>query len=484
MIFKRACLNLFSLFTLICILVVPAVVYAGPWQIQPFVETRIGYSDNIEFDDDDEEESGFIGQINPGVSIVKDQGRLQVNLNYVMQNFYYFDDSQHNADHNLDSVARYAIIPNTFFLNGYADITKVVVDNDRQISVDNLNSTGNTTDETTLGIEPQWVQSLGSYAQADLAYLYAVQKFDDETEEDGVEGDIDDNDRQRFLASLQNADPDSDRLDWALRYRNEKVDFEDGDTFDFVTQLLELGYQVTSRIELVGSYGYEDNDLGTITAVDDDDEDTFWTAGAVYNFGEFSFLEVRRGERFFGKTWFGNLVVGGPKLQVDATYEESTDLAVFDSIDTGLQSPTNALENDIDGSVTEDRDSVSISKDWDVGIAYNVSKSTFLASYVNEDQEFLDSADTEKFEAYEFGWIWQITGASSLFTSVEFQEDNSVDLGVETESEFFDFSVVYTRSLSPKTDFDVDYTYAEGEFDDGEEDFTSNTISVGLVHRF
>lgn len=460
--------------------------HAGQWEINPIVEARMGYSDNIEFEDNDDENSGYIGQLNPGLSIEKNEGRFLVQLDYLMQNFYYFDDSDLSTDHNLDAISRYELIPKTFFINGYASISQVLVDSSEGISVDNINNTGNTTDQRTLGIEPVWDQKLGTYAQANLAYLYAVQEFEDESEEDGVEGDIDNNDRQRFLASLSNQDVQNDQLDWAIRHSDETVDFEDGEKFEFSAQLIELGYAVIPRLQLVGTYGYESNDFGNIVSIDEDEDGIFWDAGFIYGIGEYTALEIRRGERFFGKTWEADLTVGGPKLLVNASYEETTDLEVLDSIRSdGFNQPQNLLQNDVDTNISNDRDSVSISKAWEGTISYNISKSTFALNVTNDDVEFLDSNDTEKFESYAFGWLWNISAKSSLFSTVEWQEDESFEDGIDEKNSLFDFEVSYIRQLSAKTDFDVNYIYSKGKSDlNDDEDFTSNTVSVGLIHSF
>ena len=329
------------------------------------------------------------------------------------------------------------------------------------------------------------VQNIGGYAQANLAYLYAEQSFGDE--EDIDEEEIDDNDRQRFLANIGNRDPESDRLDWKLSYLNEQVDFDEGDEYEFIYQQLELGYDIGSRIQVVGTYGYEDNDLGDIVSIDEDESGTYWDLGFIYGLGEFTALEIRRGERFFGSTWKGVLTVGGPKLTLNANYEEKVDLDVLDSLNTedGFVNDQDILENDVQTDVTNNRDSVSVNKAWEGVIAYRVSKSTFAFNFTNEDIEFLDSNDKEKVESYAFGWLWNFSAVSSLLTRVEYQENDSNDLGIEETTDLVDFGVTYTKQLSAKTDFDIDYTYSEGDSDfDDDEDFTSNTISVGLIHRF
>ncbi len=471
-----------SLFSLFCLN--STVVSYADWEIQPLVEARVGYSDNIDFDDDDEE-SGFVGQVNPGISINKLTGRLQVQLDYLMQNFYFFDDSQLDTDHNLDAIARYAVIPETFFINTFASATQVLIDNDQQISVDNFNDTGNTTDEYSYGLGPQWIQDIGNYARANLSYLYAEQRFDDETADDGGPGDLDDNDRQTFLGSLSNIDPQSDRFDWIASYEWDEVDFETGDTFEFITQQLDVGYQITPRLELLGSYGYEDNDLGDNNVFDDDDG-SFWTLGLLAGLGEFTAIEIRRAERFFGNFWLGSLTVGGPKLTVNGTYEERADLSGLGDVEFNFDNADNALElfdNDVE-ITPDDNNSVSVTKSWNFSLVYNISKSTFLAQVSNDDQEFLDTGNTEKLENYSLGWVWQITGISSLSAILELQKDDSVDAGGETESEFYDFELEYQRSISPKTDFDVTYSYTEGDSDDLDGKFKANTITAGIQHRF
>lgn len=453
------------------------------WEIQPLVQASIGYSDNIELDGDDEE-SGFVGVVNPGITISKLTGRLQVQLDYLMQNFYYFEDSQLDTDHNLDAIARYAVIPEKFFINSFAQAEQVLIDNDQQISVDNFNDTGNTTDEYSYGIGPQWIQDIGGYARADLSYLYSEERFDDETADGSGAGDLDDSDRQNFIASLGNIDQQGDRFDWVASYDWEEVDFNFGDKFEFITQQVDVGYQLTPKIELVGSYGYEDNDLGENILFDDDG--SFWTAGVMLGLGEFTFLEVRRGERFFGNFWLGELSVGGPKLAVNATYEEVADISGSGDIEFGFDGavdPLDVLDNDVD-LTPDDRNSVSVTKSWTVGISYEISKSTFLAEISNDDEEFLDTGNTEQLETYTLGWIWQITGISSLTVIAEYQNDDSVDDLGETESDFFDFDVEYTKNLSTKTDFLVNYAYSEGESDQIDDKFTSNTVVVGIEHRF
>ena len=484
MILNKVGLKWVSSLSLFLLLNIAGVSYAA-WEIQPLVEVRVGYSDNIEFDDADDEDSGFVGQINPGISINKPTGRLQVQLDYLMNNFYYVDGSQLDTDHDLDSIARYAVIPGTFFINGFGNASQVLIDNDQQISVDNFNSTGNTTDEYSFGIGPQWIQNLGGYAQANIAYLYSEQHFEDETADDGGPGDIDDNDRQSFLASLSNRDQQSDRFDWTLGYQRDKVDFDTGDTFEFINQQVDVGYLLFPRLELVGTYGYEDNDLGDVVVFDDDDG-TFWTAGILAGLGEFTSLEIRRGERFFGNFWLGSLTIGGPKLAVSGTYEEQAELSSLVDENFEFNNTVDAfelLDNDVQTSL-DDQNSVSVTKTWDFEISYNISKSTFLAQIINEDLEFLDSGNTEQQENYSLGWIWQFTGISALTTVFEYQEDDSVDEVGETNSEFFEVSVEYSKALSLKTDFDVTYIYSEGESDGLGDDFSSNTISAGIVHRF
>ncbi len=133
MILKRVGLHLFPLISILSLSNIPSVSYgAGGWEIEPSIEARVGWSDNINFADDDEDD-GFVGQVNPGIVIVKERGRLQVLLDYEMQNFYYVDDSNLSTSHLLESIARYGIIPETFFFNSFASAQQVLVDDSANI---------------------------------------------------------------------------------------------------------------------------------------------------------------------------------------------------------------------------------------------------------------------------------------------------------------------------------------------------------------
>ena len=471
-----------AVFSLTSILILPSPSQAA-WEIQPFVETRAAYSDNVDFDEDDEQ-SDVVLQFNPGVNIQKLSGRLQVQLAYLLQNFYSFDNSDVSSDHNLEAFSTFEAIEQHLFIDSYATITQALVDTSSTASSSNLNDTGNTTDELTLGIEPRWVQPLGGYALAELAYLYEIQRFDETSDDDGIAGDIDNRDTQRFLATLRNEDEETDRLDWALRYQNEKVDFEDSDTVKFKRGQIDLGYALASRFQLVGSYGYENNDFEVDPSIADED-DTFWDAGFIVGAGEFSTLEVRRGERFFGNTWFGELNVEGNKLRANLVYEEEIEVGDSTSSDVrSFLSDPIEIDNDVVLDVTGDRNSVSESQRWDLTLAYTLSKSTFTLIAYDEDERFLDSLDEEESEGYGLSWLWQITGISSLEVVSLWDENKNLDDGVESEADFFELGVRYTRALSPNTDFDAGYVYNEGNGDDDGDDFEANTIDVGLVHRF
>ena len=399
------------------------------WEIQPLIEARTTYTDNIEFEED--EDSEFVLELSPGINILKDEGRLQVDIDYLLQNFYFLDDSDLNSDHQLDAFATYETIQDRFFIDAYTTIEQVLTSTDQVVSVDNINDTGNTTDELSAGIEPRWIQPLGSRAVAEVSYLYEINRFEDETDEDGIAGDIDDNDRQRFLTTLGNQDPEADKFDWELGYQYEEVDFEDGDEILFRRSQLGLGYAVLPRLDIVGRYGYESNDFdtdGTDSSLDDQDDD-FWDLGFIAGLGSFTTLEVRRGERFFGNTWFGLLEVEGNKLRLTAQYEEEVELETFDTNNRETFIGPVVIDNDIDLDVLGDNDSVFETQRWELTAQYTVGKSTFAATFLNDDREFVDSADEEQFEAYSLGWIWQVTGRSAITTIFQWEESENTNDG-------------------------------------------------------
>ena len=74
---------------------------AAEWKITPSLDLRETYSDNIRLAPQGNEQSDFVTQINPGISLTGTGPRLKVNASYVMQNLFYAEESSRNTINHL-----------------------------------------------------------------------------------------------------------------------------------------------------------------------------------------------------------------------------------------------------------------------------------------------------------------------------------------------------------------------------------------------
>lgn len=110
-----------SRFLLACLLLgllvfIAQAANADEWKILPTLDLTETYTDNLRLQPKALQESAFITQISPGLSIVRDGPRFKLDLNYVLQNSYYSGD-QHDSrtNHLLHGIVKSQLIDNLFF---------------------------------------------------------------------------------------------------------------------------------------------------------------------------------------------------------------------------------------------------------------------------------------------------------------------------------------------------------------------------------
>lgn len=75
---------------------------AGEWRFNTYLDLAEVYTDNVSLAPAGAEESEFITQISPGVSLNGQSGRAKLDLNYRLQNLIYGHDvTRNNSNHQL-----------------------------------------------------------------------------------------------------------------------------------------------------------------------------------------------------------------------------------------------------------------------------------------------------------------------------------------------------------------------------------------------
>ena len=156
------------------------VAVAQQWNIEPFIELIATYTDNVFLAQDGLEESDYVGQINPGIVIEKDEGRFTTDLRYRMQSVFFESDSDLNAIyHQLNATATLDVAAEKFFIDADAAIDQSVVDPRRPIPSSNVVATQNLGDVFVANINPYFIQQFGrSSTYMRLDYVWGVGRYD------------------------------------------------------------------------------------------------------------------------------------------------------------------------------------------------------------------------------------------------------------------------------------------------------------------
>ena len=106
-------------------MLVPGFAPAAEWRIEPRLEVRETYTDNVSLAPRGQEQSDWVTEINPGVSVHARGARLQLHVDYTFQQLLYASNQDGNGHNNLLNGAGLLDIWNhNLFLEGNANIAQ------------------------------------------------------------------------------------------------------------------------------------------------------------------------------------------------------------------------------------------------------------------------------------------------------------------------------------------------------------------------
>ena len=293
---------------------------AQEWDFQPYIELAATYTTNLFLAEEGLEESDYIGQIVPGFSVVRDEGRFTTNTEYRAIGLFFASDSDLNTVyHQLRSASTLNAVAERFFVDVNASIEQAVVDPTATIPTSNVVATNNLGDVMTASVNPYYIQPLGSSeAFMRLDYAYDIVRYEDF----GLEtfSRVDDYDQQtgRFFLGTRQRDTG---LEWSLSYNFQSIDYVNVEDYEYERAQAALGVQLSRSFRLIGLGGRETDLLEGRNIGGLDSE--FWEVGFRINAGSNSVVEFRTGERFFGDSYFGNIEIEGRRVEFTASYTEN-----------------------------------------------------------------------------------------------------------------------------------------------------------------
>lgn len=297
---------------------------AGEWRITPRISVGATYSDNIRLAPSNEAEGDLVLQVDPGISVRKQGGGLEVRFDYTAQGLLYTQQGEAKLNNKLLGFGTAELYQDHLFLDAYGSISQVPVSSGGRVDAGNLGVggsssfatglfgnlnlglpggadifsptglfsdialTGDQTTATNVGLSPYWRQNFGGWAEALLRYRYNWAGFGQEADSNGQRG-ASDGDTQSVDVNLKSGRRFS-QLNWSFDYSRQQQDLRDnnddqqagtGRSSDSTQESAvgRMDYRLSRKWALQAEAGYENNDLATF---EDNRNGSYWGLGAIW----------------------------------------------------------------------------------------------------------------------------------------------------------------------------------------------------------
>ena len=276
--------------------IIPTKSNAAEWTLTPTIGLSETYSDNVRLAPKGAEQSAYVTQFSPGLSVSAKGLNLKLRFNYAIQSTHYSGTkSETKTNHLLNSDANLTLAQNLFFLDGSANVSQQNQTPFGQVAENNFNLSDNYVEVRTLSASPYFHRNFDNNFTGELRYTH-----------DSVSSTASSN-------SLSNIDSVSDNLkfslssgtafqkiSWGFSYNHQKIDYDRQAPLTMEMTTASLGLLVTPLFRLTSTAGYEKNSYISIGVKP---VGAFWSAGFVWNPSQRTNFTFNTGHRFFGKTY-------------------------------------------------------------------------------------------------------------------------------------------------------------------------------------
>lgn len=290
---------------------------AADWTITPTLGLKETYTDNVRLTQDNKE-SDFITQINPGISLTGVGPHLTADARYVMQNIFYVKENSHNAtNHRLNANANAELLDDLFFVDAKASISQRSISSFGPQSTDNTNITNNSTNVKTYSISPYLLNHFQNFATSELRYTH--DSVSTTGSGSAVSSGLSNSQSDNILVGLRSG-TDFRILGWGLNYNKQRIDFNTGQTVDLETYGGDLRYLVTPHFGLTATGGEEKNNY--LSLAGKSSGGPYWTGGFEWNPSQRTSIAANAGKRYFGNTYSLKADLRSRKTYWNVSYNE------------------------------------------------------------------------------------------------------------------------------------------------------------------
>jgi uncharacterized protein (PEP-CTERM system associated) len=473
-------------------LMMPGAAFSASWDNSSSLSVGGIYTDNVRLSEDDKE-SRIITTMTPQFSIKGQGARASVNAVGALE----LNDLGGEADSvnpRLFANSNVELIDGHFFLDADADAHQTSINSFRVSGPQAANQTGNTTTVYNYGLSPYFVSRVGELGDLTVRYGYDEQRYSGNSN-----NDIEDSNRHVGNIRLQSLSGRS-RFSWAIMGDYNQTDYLGEETVtDLDTEQrsasLQLGYDLSRKWQLTGTYGKEWNDFFSINPTIDD---TYWTAGVVWKPNPRTSVDASYGERFFGNT--PALSISHKTRRTVLKLGYSRDLTDSRSL-RQRQQAANELDEfgqpidpftgepiPIDEYLASLNNGIRVNERFDGSFTIKGNRSSVTLSARQSKQQRQDVVDESTFDFTQLKFTRNLTPHLSANASVSRDErkssnDNSLD------SITYRFKLGMSLDVGPRSSLNASFIHSDRDADVGNSVFGNNSyqenrLSVSYLIRF
>lgn len=454
------------------------------WEFSPAVSVSQIYTDNVELAPAGEEDHEWVTELDAGFSLSREGSRASARLSYNFQGLEFWRESdrsdvfhQFSGDGNVD------LVPELLFVEAFTAFRQRPISQDAGFG-DNINITDNRTDEFLLRVSPVLVQRWGDTASGQLRYVHNRVYFRDAEVRD-------DSSYSNEIRARLESGPEFTRVGWELAYDWSDTQFDDGSSATLRRAEALARWFATAGTSLFAVVGQEDNDF-TQDPRRAEPDGTLWLVGATYEPDARLFAEAFFGERFFGRTYGGNLEYRFRDAVAFVNYTE--DLETVNSFD--LTPERVPVVDETGRPVLEEgrpvvrefetpdiQTGVFLSKRLTAGIAGERRRLGWSARLYQDRREFELDDRTERVRGIRGSTTWRLRPRTRVFGDASIEERNFPDR-VDRDDLRYTVELGVIRDVGPRTTASLAYLYRERDSDEDGNDYRENRLTATVSMRF
>jgi uncharacterized protein (PEP-CTERM system associated) len=507
-----------GLFLLACL--VSTLTWGGDWKFATGVGLSERYSDNVALATTGLEESAWITEITPRISVKRDGGRVKANVDYSLQALLYADDGGSNRiNHNLNGRLNAELVKEWFYLDATARMSQALKSLTGGIGAGDGVGASNTTSVGSYTISPSLKRRLGSVATVEA-----------KISRDGVfigDSSVSDTSSTRYQLSAISGN-DFYPFSWGANFNKTNTSNSGAADSGSEQASVNARYQLGKKFGLLANASIEKNDFSGASATARDYSSygvgAFYTPSrrfsmdALYNHsagGNFvsgsvslnptlrTSVKATTSKRAFGRSHTFNLSHRTRKLNWSLTYQNDLTTSqqqfanflgnVFvytcpggkEYLPTGVQ-PSDPVNCSLDGvgslfSQTQVNETY-LAKNLVGTVSYTLRRSTWRLSMFDNQRQLQASGGSDKTRGLQASWSLK-PAAHTTFTLTGGMTQVEASTGT-LQDDLWNIGLVATHQFKPKISGSVEARHQERKSNQPTGDFSENSVAARLNMSF